>query len=300
MTVKTQNKALLTQFKEAVGHLSYSSESKSPLQPFAFKVAEQGKFGIEPFLRAIGLLQPQSWEQFLNQASLLAGASPKIVRSYQNWQQVLQTHLMNVQVYTVGHRHPSDEGWDDRGTVIFPLLLGQTSTGDWVGLCPKFRTDATASDHRIRPTVDRETVKGSHPINIQTLKLISQLKAVMPDGALMLQAYNSCEWVSECFCKAASTKDILLTDLLESTGFLKIFPFQGFSNCLTDGYQPELLTPGEKAFYGQFAPLDRCLHANLTDIQEYIMGGYTNFYLYTMGKTAEGDHAGVSTQAVWS
>jgi Nuclease A inhibitor-like protein len=298
--LKTANKTLMIQFKEAIGNLSYTSESASPLQPFMFKMTEQREFGIEQLLRTIKLLQPQSWEQFLGQASTLAGATPKMAQSYQNWQQVLHNHLIDVQIYKVGQRHPYDEGWEDRGTVMFPVLLGQTPAGDWVGLCPKFRTDATASDDRIRPTAHRQPTKGSLPINIHTLKLISQLKAAIPEGALMLQAYNSCEWRSGCFWKAAATKDTLLTDLLESTGFLKIFPFQGFSNCLTDGYRPEQLTQAEKAFYGQFSALDRCLQDNLTNLQEYIIGGYTNFYLYVIGETVAGDRAGVSTQAVWT
>ena len=296
----TQNKAWITELQEAVGYLSYTSESEAPLQPFMFKGAEREEFGMEPFLRSIGLLQPQSWDQCLHQTAPLASSTSRIARSYHNLQQILDTYLVNVQVYAVGQRHPSDAGWEDRGTVVFLLLVGQTPTGDWVGLCPKFRSDATASDARIRPTSNRKNIKGSPPIHIHTLKLISQLKAAIPEGALMLQAYNSSEWVAECFWKAAATKDLLLIDLLESTGFLKTFPFQGFSNCLTDGYRPDQLTPEERAFYRQFAPLDRCLYANLTDLQEYIIGGYTNFHLYVVGKTAAGDRAGISTRAVWT
>jgi hypothetical protein len=300
MMLKIEHKALTNHFNDAISHLAYTSESAAPFQPFEFRVAERGEFGLMAFLQTIGLLQLQSWEQFFSQTSTLVGATPKMARTYRDLKQALHTHLVEVQVYAVGHRHPSDEGWEDRGTVLFPLLLGQTQAGDWVGLCPKFKADVTASDDRIRPTADRLTLKGGEPITMQTLKLLSQLKASIPEGALMLQAYNSCEWVAECFWQAAATPDALITDLLASTGFLKIFPFQGFSNCLTDGYRPEQLTLDEKAFYGQFTPLDRLLQSNLTNLREYIIGGYTNFHLYVIGQTAEGDWAGISTQAVWT
>jgi Nuclease A inhibitor-like protein len=298
--LKTAPLTLPSQLQETIGPLSYTSETEAPFQAVQFRAAEREAFGVVQLLREIGLLQSQNWEQFFSQIAGLGRGTSQMMQSYQNLRQTLHHHLPEVQFYLVGQRHPSDDGWEDRGTVVFPLILGQTQTGDWVGLCPKFRADATASDDRIRPTADRAVVKDSQPIQIDTLKQIAQLKAATAKGVLMLQAYNSCEWVSEFFWKAAANPESVIADLLISTGFLKIFPFQGFSNCLTDGYRPELLTPEEKAFYAQFTTLDRLLRSELTDIQEYIIGGYTNFHLYVVGKTADGDWAGVATQAVWT
>jgi Nuclease A inhibitor-like protein len=299
MMIRTPPIALIPQLQAAAEPLLYLSESAYPLQPFTFRVTERRTFGIGPLLQTLGLLQIQTWDTCLSQICGSLGTTPRMRGAFQEIKHTLETQLTQVEVYRVGQHAPGDEGWDDRGTIVFPLLLGQSPEGDWVGLCPKFRADAMASAERIRPTIDRMMAKGADPVTISTLKIISDLKTSLVGYPLIVQSDNACKLVDEFFWKAAATKDNLLNELLQSTGFLKIFPFQGFSNSLVDGYRPEQLTPDQRRFYERFFTLDHLLRVNLTDLQEYIIGGYTHFHLAAIGQTSEGDWAGISTQAVW-
>lgn len=87
--------------------------------------------------------------------------------------------------------------------------------------------------------------------------------------------------------EVASFKDELLYRLLGTVEFFRAYTFDEYSS-------------GEYQDCEKFHCLDEILKSNLTSLRDYIIGLNAKFFIYSIGRTMEGDWLGVSTSATWT
>lgn len=145
-------------------------------------------------------------------------------------------------------------------------------------------------------------------IGSATLALASEIKEILVNMKLFATAYyGKHQEITTFVLRMATSKVSVLSDLLYATGFCGLYQFVKFSDeaepCEADfsdeaeSCEDDL---DEQRRYERLKSLDRLLLSNLSNLQEYIVGCKSVFYLYSVGQTVDGDWVGVLTTAVWT
>lgn len=160
----------------------------------------------------------------------------------------------------------------------FHILIGETFDNDYVAIAPKLDGSRDSKGARSRPP------DCSH--NKKTVKLKNSILELTRDLEFSVIQNLSFDRIREVIIETASTKEFVFLRLLDELDFLKISTFEKYS-VLFDEIE-------------KFQDLDNFLESRLTDVKDYTIGLNAVFYIYTIGRSSEGDWVGVSTSATWT
>lgn len=133
-------------------------------------------------------------------------------------------------------------------------------------------------------------------VSAVTLSLATEIKKRLIGIKLFTRQFCEPHQPVERFVmRIASTKELLICDLVDAMGFARVCQFIQFSQ-EAEGYDD----PEDEERYTSLEPLDQLLTSNLSNLREYVVGCASVFYLYDVGQTLDGDWLGVSTAAVWT
>ncbi|MBE9228911.1 hypothetical protein IQ264_26215 [Phormidium sp. LEGE 05292] len=162
-----------------------------------------------------------------------------------------------------------------------PVIIGSTSTGEWIGLAPKqYNTTKSSPQFNIsEPTVD-ETITG----------LITQIKEITNSLAYPIREYELTKAQPRWAIALTNSREIIIEKILEEAQFTDIRGVNGF-----------LRISGNYEIADQELKLNEFFNLQLTNSRVYnldfIIGGEHLTIHYVMGKTIGYDWVGVVTDS---
>jgi len=173
--MKPEIEQLLANLELATKDLYYMSETDAPYQPFLWDVAEKGPFDFLRVLESLNYLVSVPKDQ-------VTQSNPPLIKT-------LEENLSHLSFFSFGGEN---------------LIVGETTEGDWVGICNKFSYDTCAFGDRYHPSTTPAT---------------SAAKEVQNQIAPLL---------SNQVAESAATQEELILKLLSSSDLVEIWQFEGF------------------------------------------------------------------------
>ncbi len=291
MTLETQN--LLASLEVIVENLSsasagIASDGDEPFHAFAWSVGDQGKFSFAQLLRSYGFLKTidlptlvrewQSKTMYYSKAQGVVQELPVLIY-------ILQTHLKTVQAYQFKSYinetcTPSTDGFD--GFEACEFMIGETSDGDWVGICPSFPRPHTG--HYGEPIIRKENTpsKSAKVLKQEFEPIIKTLKPILV--RYEAQVSKGVIW------EIAQTEDELIEKLLESAQVLESWHFRDFLKEDTAELEEKYA----------FSELEKFVSKYFQKPVIYVLGNWAVFRLYLVGQIQNGDWLGTVTAASWT
>lgn len=291
--MKPKTAELLAQLRELTQGLSFPiSESDYWVKPFVWDVDQQGEFTLEKFLisqtpnfsyyRSGGqIMQPLTLDEYWQYSFHAVQQNPEISQQYETLRELLQTYTVNLEGAKIRTLNdPKDS---------FPILLGQTKSGEWIGISPEVYADFEQWEGGDTMTAGEPLLTPELPQTELTKELLDQLEPILPN--LLLDASPSWYLLKGFIVRVGSNRESMLTILLDNLGFARTVPFCQFA------YFDEYDEIEERETRER---LDQFLTSNLSNLRTYLLGICTCYHIYTMGQTSDGDWVGVSSIAVWT
>ncbi|MEL6398781.1 MAG: nuclease A inhibitor family protein [Cyanobacteria bacterium J06626_4] len=129
-----------------------------------------------------------------------------------------------------------------------------------------------------------------------SLVLARKIKQILLGMELYTRQFFEPDYSVERFVmRIADSKELLLCSLTDAVGFSRVCQFTELHDD-DDVYDDD--SPIEKS--PTLEPLDNWLLSNLTNLQEYVVGCMSIYYLYNVGQNTDGDWVGVTTVGIWT
>jgi hypothetical protein len=299
---------------------TFTSDGGDISQAFVWDVDNHGAFSFSKLLERFELLQSISLDEFLDRWQRSYDRnSEEITQQCQLILESMQNHVASVEIYelkTFGQsagQKASDGfgGWD-----CVQFILGETSSGDWVGIAPKLR-DTSGWTKAIQ--IQQEEYQPSNPASqflshIATVSESLNKKFIQPlfsASSIDDSIYRFAE-IEGITYRAASSRDTLIEVLLGAGNLLGAYPFEGFT--VSDDIEYDLVALEEKlnstglsendqqqlSKYRQSKTLKDFLASELQETQLYQLGYSVCIRHYVLGQLANRDWAGVVSFSVYS
>jgi Nuclease A inhibitor-like protein len=299
---------------------TFTSDGGDISQAFVWDVESQGTFYFSKLLERFELLQSISLDEFLDRWQRSYDRnSEEIAQQCQLVIESMQNHVARIEIYelkTFGQsagQKASDGfgGWD-----CVQFILGETSSGDWVGIAPKLR-DTSGWTKAIH--IQQEEYQPSNPAS----QFLSHIAAVSESlNKKFIQSLFSASSVDDSIYRfaeiegitfrAASNRDTLIEGLLGAGNLLGAYPFEGFT--VSDDVEYDLVALEEKlnstglsendqqrlSKYRQSKTLKDFLASELSGAQLYQLGYGVCIRHYIFGQLANQDWAGIVSFSVYS
>ena len=291
--MKPKTAELLAQLRELTQDFSFPiSESDYWVKPFVWDIDHQGEFTLEKFLRSETpnfsyyrsqgqMMQSLSIEEFWQYCFYSAQQHPELTQQYESFRELLQTYTVELEAAKIRTLNdPKDS---------FPILLGQTKSGEWIGISPEVYADFEQWGGGDTIIAGEPLLTPEPPQTELTKDLLNQLEPILPN--LKLDALPSWYFQEGFIVRVGSNREAMLTLLLDNLGFARTVPFCQFD------YFDEYDEIEEREIRQR---LDQFLTSNLSNLRTYLLGICTCYHIYTMGQTSDGDWVGVSSIAVWT
>ncbi|HLP86988.1 MAG TPA: nuclease A inhibitor family protein [Nostocaceae cyanobacterium] len=296
--MKSSNAELLAQLTELTKDLEFPvSCSDYSINPFIWEVEERGELNIENLLKtetpnfseysAGGIImRTGNLEEYLQY--LLSEAekrSSEIREKYQTLINILQTNLTNLELLKIRTLHdPKDN---------FHIIVGMTSSGEWVGISPNIPADAEDCDQMGIYNTERILLPEYEPQTEVTINLVNRLKPILEDLEFyepeIFGFYTDQGWT----IRVGETRELMIHGLLDAIDFVRTFPLVKFFH-EEEYYEDEI----EDARVYQV--LDEFLEENISNLRTYMVGMTVSYVFYIIGQTPSGDWAGVTSLAAWA
>lgn len=296
--MKPSNAELLAQLTQLTQDLEFPvSCSSQPIIPFIWEVEERGELNIENLLKtetpnfseysAGGIIMRlgnlEEYLQYLLSES--EKRSSEIWQKYQTLINILQTNLTNLELLKIRTLHdPKDN---------FHIIVGMTSSGEWVGISPNIPADADDCDQMGIYNTERILLTEYQPQTEITINLVNGLKPILQDLEYyepeIFGFYTDQSWT----VRVGETREFMIYSLLEAINFARTFPVVKFFH-EEEYYEDEI----EDARVYQV--LDEFLEENISNLRTYMFGMTVSYVFYIIGQTPSGDWAGVTSLAAWA
>jgi len=279
----------LPRLETVIGGVNFPvSASDHPFQSFVWYSAYQGDFSLTGLLHAEGFLRPVELEEFLERVANATATLPSNLSEHprlrgsiltercHDLRTALQSRFTYLTVYQVVTTEPGFRG--DAVLDSFHILLGQTTSGEWMGIAPRI-----GGAERWREETERMAIASGPPLSRDLLPLFQTLDPILTGLEFSTTDYT--QTFREFVFISRETPDRTLYELLDAIDFVVTATFEPFALHDDD--------PDCEA-------IDQLLQNNLSDLREYVIGSDSLFHVYTVGRTQEGDWAGVKAIAVWA
>ncbi|MFB2834870.1 nuclease A inhibitor family protein [Floridanema evergladense] len=268
--------------------LYYSLVGDEPYKIVTWEIEENGEFTFENFLKNIEALIPISGEDFLKNIENLKPLS--LIAEYKNLVDLLQSHLVDLQVYSYCFpKLPSGlfasevTIFDETKTQLIkgvPVIIGATSTGEWIGLAPKqYNTTESSPEFNIPEITVSEAIAN----------LTKQLQEITNSLAYPLREYELTKVQPKWAIALTNNRRTIIEKILDGAQFTDIRSVNSFLRIRN----PEYETSDKELKLNQF------FNSELTDSKVYnldfvIAGEHLTIH-YLLGKTTSNDWVGVVT-----
>ena len=302
--MKSHNAELVANLKSFTQGLVFSDDERGSLNPFIWDVSERGELTAEKLMLSNKIWGTKSLTRLTFDVLLEKASKDKQTKALFK---ILQSHLTNIEIYQA--YFPDD---------VFNVYIGETREEDWFGLCSPFESgDKDYSGG----TSEKFIIKNVSP-NQAILNLLKELQNNYFPLTNQYASYQR-KWMRQY----AETKDKLIEKLMDSVGFFITQEYEGiqyiaakYSSELRDieynnshrdietpyfdgetyiGYEIDVYI--ERPIEIEYPPgtdyreLDDFLKSTLTNLRVYTIGANSScdFHIYVLGKTQDGDWAGV-------
>ncbi|GJD23676.1 hypothetical protein RIVM261_086320 [Rivularia sp. IAM M-261] len=285
-----ETQKLLTTLETIVKNLTsggsgIGSEGDHPFRPLIWSISEQGEFSFVKLIEASRLLTEISLDELIevwrnrfirpgrySEASsnrMISQALPK----YHSLIEILQTELeelrfFKIQTYNEKSGKAGSDGF--RGYDLLGLIVGQTTTGDWVAFTQKVELPDSAGFGERLP-------RYNYPVSEELSSLSEQIKPILEDSASLI------------VFKASLREDWAIEEVLRSIRFLEIYSFRGVFDVEQGAGYPY-----------EYTNFEEFIATHLKDTRVYVLGNDALYRLYIIGKCTTGDWLGALTLAVWT
>lgn len=289
--MKSNNVKLLQQLAKFTADLEFPwSDSDYPIYPFLWEREVSGEFTIENLFRSV---TPQ-FEPYEEGGKILKTANledylKQVWQKTPKHQKAIELLKNNTSSLEVAEIRSLDNPPD-----TFKILLGQTKSGEWIGIAPQIPADF----EEYTPTGDMIIGEPLLPIYLpQTatnFELLNKLEPLLADLDFceinLLGGFTDTGFI----LRFGETRESMFNNLLDAIGFARTFPFQKLTpdTDSEDDFEEEYM----EATQG----IDDLLQSNLTNLHTYLFGIGCCYNIYFIGQTPDGDVAGVVSMAVWS
>lgn len=256
---------------------SYGSDSSKPYDVFLWDVASRGDFTLEKFLKAIGLLVE------IQLIDLLDSQFP--IEEFSTLLNYIRPYLAEYKFYFL----KAGRYWLDLDNGV-PLLIGNTKTGDFIGVSPDIGIDKGGWDTADR-IEDRASAKSEN----------QDLVAALTKASAEIKLEYWGDYVDSFVWELAENKETLLENLFIANETMLVKN----ETVLLREFHRGFFGENDEEFYLQENPeemqkvrtLSDLIRANLKNLRVYWFNdGEIAFYL--IGQTDDGDWLGIYNRLI--
>lgn len=296
--MKPQTQQIITTLAEITDDLYYSLVGDEPYVTVFWEVEEKGEFDVENFLLDSGALTPFSPEDFLHQ--IRQTQSPSVVEHYQNLLALLQANLSELTIYSYGFPELPEDLFngnlpleaDKLTPLLIPLLIGVSTTGEWIGLAPQQKRGYQSSPRFVIPELESVGETTSTLVE-QIQSLTSQIEHKLSTKSWKLR--NTWE------VALTASRTSIIEKLLSQTKFLSVEEINKFLRNIESELEEleeyeELPTDLQQTIDLREYFQSQLLNSRVYNL-DYNISDESFTIHYALGQTEDGDWMGVVTDS---
>ncbi len=321
-----KNAELVQQLVKITKNLCFYSAHYTQLKPFIWGVDEQGILTLDKFLQSEGFLFPvkanillefvsseASWSTWSGldseDSSTPSEVALKMSLKYTEIIDFLKSHLKTLEIYLVSnlgegncvtrkqkvknsrignsdfYSLPVDllhdsykQGVNCIEQEAFHIIIGETFEGEWLGVAPQMYPGSYKRG-------GEKILLPEALLNENTMGLKRNLEEIVVGIEFSVIECLAFYRKQESLIEAGSTKQELLYRLLGSVGFISVFTFEDYCS-------------ENQNVFEEFHYFNDFFRANLLNLQEYIIGLNSTYFIYAIGHTEERDVLGISMRTI--
>ncbi len=256
-------------------HNNHNTECSHPYDVFMWDTASRGDFTLEKFLEAAGFLVE------VDSIDFLENKFP--VEEFSFIFQQLKSYITKHTYYYF----KACMQWLEYEPL--PMLIGNTQTGDWIGICPTVNIERGGREPFGR-IEDNASNKTEHAALVSVLKNID---------TLAIFSQEKFYYYAELFAwEIAETKDNLLHNLLKSSYMMHFYSDYEDGDFGTEGFFGENDEDDKINYpesYNRNQRLSHIVKTRFQDIKIYWIGD-VEIDIYIVGKIDTGDWVGIRSR----
>ena len=268
------NTELIAEIRELTRglHNNHNTECSHPYDVFMWDTASRGDFSLEKFLEATGFLVK------VDSIDFLENKFP--VEEFSFIFQQLKSYITKHTYYYF----KACMEWLEYEPL--PMLIGNTQTGDWIGICPTVNIERGGREPFGR-IEDNASNKPEHAALVSVLKNID---------TLAIFSQEKFYYYAELFAwEIAETRDNLLHNLLKSSYMMHFYSDYEDGDFGTEGFFGENDEDDKINYpesYNRNQRLSNIVKNHFKDIKIYWVGD-VQVQIYIVGKIETGDWVGI-------
>ncbi len=288
--MKSETEQLIATLEILTDGIYYSLVGDEPYEIVTWETEERGEFTFERFLNNIKSLTLVSTDDFLKTIEQMQPLS--LIQEYTNLLHLLQSNLFDFQIYSYCFPYlprclygssvtlfNENQTQDVKGV---PVIIGLTSTGEWIGLAPKqYNTTRSSPQFNIPEITVSETMTA----------LIKQLKEITNSLVYPIREYELTKANPKWAIAVTNSRETVIEKILDEAQFIDVREVNTFLRINNGDYE---IADGELR-------LNQFFNSELTDARVYnldfIIGGEHLTVHYVLGKTSSDDWIGVVTDS---
>ncbi|MEH2368117.1 hypothetical protein [Nostoc sp.] len=284
-------------------------ENGGTIVPFVWDVSEQGEFNVINLCLANGWLQLtdvdkriRSWQKMEYAKSFYdfyLGVEEENLRKniFEYLLQFLHINLQDLEAFLQDLESFSSMPYScSRGVVLPGLVIGRTTDGTWICICPTvYKETAIPQELIYRSPLSQST--SSQLFAENTLNLISQLEAITSElGIISLEGdlgggyyYN---YDHQIVYDVAVSKELAFEQAFQKAGILELKQFHSLyqdKNYLGEYYEGYKL---EKVF-AKYEQINNFFKQTFSEVIMYRFSFFTQEHIYIIGQNNPGDRVGL-------
>ncbi|MFM7406561.1 MAG: nuclease A inhibitor family protein [Cuspidothrix sp.] len=289
--MKNNNVKLLKQLSKLTQDLEFPwSDSDYPIYSFLWEIEALGEFTIENLFRKVTpQFEPYEEGGHILKTANLEDYLQKVWQRTPKHQKAIELIKKNTSFLEVVEIRSLDNPSD-----TFKILLGQTKSGEWMGISPQIPADFEEYSPQGEMIIGEPLLPIYLPQTSENFELFNHLETLLADLDFceinLLGGFSDIGFI----IRFGETRELMFNNLLDAIGFARTFPLQPLTpdTDSEDDFDEEYL----EATQG----IDNLVQSQLTNSRTYLFGIGCCYTIYFVGETSDGDVAGVVSMAVWS